>query len=201
MRDSGSKEEKRIKILEDCFDCFCRHGLENTNAKQLGEACGMSPGNLFNNYFENKDQIIIESTAWCMAKVEDDFMAQAPRSMDEVERYIMEMPYRTARMHGAQYRFMYQVYASPRYREYGREFFQGVTERYAEYSRMLAPGLGIPWETLQAMIFIFVRACVHYAMFENEEYLKPQLEFLLKILRFMKESDMGKNKSEKGEPS
>ena len=28
------------------------------------------------------------------------------------------------------------------------------------------------------LIFVFVRACVHYAMFEDEYYLKSQMEVL-----------------------
>ena len=31
---------------------------------------------------------------------------------------------------------------------------------------------------LTPLIFIFVRACVHYAMFEDEYYLKSQMEVL-----------------------
>lgn len=67
---------EREKLLELCFDCFCRHGLEGTSTKMLAEACGMSSGNIF-HYFATKDEII-RSTAHCMAKVEDDFMANAP---------------------------------------------------------------------------------------------------------------------------
>ena len=32
-----------------------------------------------------------------------------------------------------------------------------------------------PEEYVQGMIYIFVRACVHYALFEDEDYLKMQL--------------------------
>ena len=32
--------------------------------------------------------------------------------------------------------------------------------------------------TITPLIFIFVRACVHYAMFEDEYYLKAQMEVL-----------------------
>ena len=39
------------------------------------------------------------------------------------------------------------------------------------------------------MIYIFVRACVHYALFEDEEYLKLQLDAIRTSLRlFVKES-------------
>ena len=56
-----------------------------------------------------------------------------------------EISYWTAEKHGEKYRFMYQVYTSPKYREYGKKFFKGVTERYTEYAKSLEPKIGIPW--------------------------------------------------------
>ena len=148
----------------------------------------MSAGNIF-HYFATKDEIIIKSTAHCMAKVEDDFMANAPESAADIRRFLKEVPYWTAEKHGAKYRFMYQVYTSPRYRRYGAEFFSGVTKRYTEYARSLEPKLGIPWQVIRPLIYMFVRACVHYALFEDEEYLKLQMDAIRTSLRlFVRES-------------
>ena len=102
-------------------------------------------------------------------------MARAPRSFEDIERFLREMPYITAKLHGEKYRFMYQVYASPRYREHGIEFFRGVNVRYHQYAQLLSGKLGMPVDFVQGMIYIFVRACVHYAMFEDEAYLQLQL--------------------------
>lgn len=156
--------------------------------KMLAEACGVTNGSLL-YYFGSKDNIIIESTAHCMAKVEDDFMAKAPTSFEDIERFLQEMPYLTAKLHGAKYRFMYQVYASPKYRKYGREFFKGVNVRYHRYAELLSGKLGMPADFIQGMIYVFVRACVHYALFEDEEYLKLQMDAIRTSLRlFVRES-------------
>ena len=173
--------ERRIFFLETCFDVFCKNGLENTSLKMLADSCKVTKGALV-YYFDTKDNIVIEATAHCMAKVEDDFMAKAPTSFEDIERFLREMPYLTAKLHGKKYRFMYQVYASPKYREYGKEFFAGVTKRYTEYAKSLEPTLGIPWQTLQPLIYMFVRACVHYALFEDEDYLKPQIALIGEML-------------------
>ena len=136
----------------------------------------------------SKDNIVIESTAHCMAKVEDDFMARAPKDFADIERFLREMPYVTAKLHGAKYRFMYQVYASPKYWEQGKAFFSGVNIRYRKYAELLSGKLGMPTDFIQGMIYIFVRACVHYALFEDEDYLKLQLDAIRTSLRlFMKE--------------
>ena len=166
--------ERATELLEICFDTFCQYGLENTSLKMLSEACGVTNAALI-YYFGTKDDIIVEATAHCMASVEDDFMAKAPESFDDIERFLREMPYLTARLHGAKYRFMYQVYASPQYREQGKNFFKGVNVRYGRYAQQLTGRLGLPADFIQGMIYCFVRACVHYALFEDEEYLQLQL--------------------------
>lgn len=179
--------------MEICFDTFCENGLENTSMQMLSEACGVTNAALV-YYFGTKDNIVIESTAHCMAKVEDDFMAKAPTSFEDIERFLQEMPYLTAKLHGAKYRFMYQVYASPKYREQGKEFFQGVNVRYYNYAQLLSGKLGMPVDFIQGMIYLFVRSCVHYAMFEDEEYLNLQLNAIRASLRaFIKvQSNQGK---------
>ena len=123
-------------------------------------------------------KLIIESTAYCMSKVEDDFMAKAPTDPKDVMRFIEEVPHWTKEKHGKKYRLMYQVYTLPKYIDHGKKFFEGVNERYTAYAKMLEPKIGIPYTVITPLIFIFVRACVHYAMFEDEYYLNSQMEII-----------------------
>lgn len=177
MRSQGYKEEKKKEIMEKCYECYCENGLRDTGIKELGRYCGMTSANLY-AYFDNVDDLIVQSTAYCMAKVEDDFMELAPESPQDIFRFIKEIPYWTAKKHGKKYRLMYQVYTHPKYIEHGKEFCDGVSERYMEYARRLSPKLGLPADILSGFIFIFVRAAVHYALFEDERYLEMQMETL-----------------------
>ena len=168
---------KKVEWMEKCFECYAENGLTGTGMKALAKACGCTPGNLY-LYFDNLDDLIIQSTAYCMEKVEDEFMEKAPTDPKDVVRFVMEVPYWTAREHGKKYRLMYQVYTHPKYIEHGKKFFEGVNERYTEYAKRLEPKIGIPYTVITPLILIFVRACVHYAMFEDEYYLKTQMEVL-----------------------
>ena len=105
-------------------------------------------------------------------------MLLAPRSAADIERFVNEIPYWTAQKHGKKYRLMYQIYTNPKYREHGKKFFEGVNRRYSAYSESLSHLLGIPADTLRPMIFVFVRTCVHFALYEDEFYLQEQLRFL-----------------------
>ena len=119
-----------------------------------------------------------------MSKVEEEFMAKAPMNVADLGRFMDEIPYWTAKEHGKKYRLMYQIYTHPKYREYGQKFFKGIDERYTEYAKRLEPKLGIPHEKITPLIFILIRACVHYALFEDEFYMKSQIESLKETLEF-----------------
>ena len=172
-----ARRAKKIEMMEKCFDCYAENGLTAVGVKAIADACGCNVASLY-QYFDNLDDLIIQSTEYCMSKVEDDFMAKAPTDVEDLWRFIDEIPYWTAEKHGKKYRLMYQVYTHPKYREYGQKFFKGVDQRYTEYAKSLEPKLGIPYQKLTPLIFILIRACVHFALFEDEYYLKSQMEVL-----------------------
>lgn len=175
-------EKRKVEIMEKCFECYAEYGLNNVGIKGLGKYCNMASGVIY-NYFESLDDLIIQATEHCMSKVEDDFMAKAPVDVYALERFIDEVPYWTKENHGKKYRLMYQVYTNPKYMEYGKKFFEGVNVRYTEYAKRLEPKLGISYTVIVSFIFILIRACVHYAMFDDEYYLKAQISVLKASLK------------------
>ena len=183
VRNEITYQIKKETIMEACFNCYADNGLQGTGIKTLAKASGVSSAALY-TYFENLDDIILQSTEYCMAKVENDFMSKAPKDPKDIERFINEIPYWTAHEHGKKYRLMYQVYTHPKFIDQGKKFFEGVNKRYSEYAKQLEPKIGIPAEVILPLIFIFVRACVHYAMFEDEYYLRSQLAVLKQSVRW-----------------
>lgn len=181
-RDEAAFEQRKIQIMEDCFDCYAENGLQGTGVAALAKAAGVSKAALY-TYFKDLDDLIIQSTAHCMSRVENDFMSLAPKSFDEVIEFIQNIPYWTAEKHGKKYRLMYQVYTHPKYNEYGKEFFKGVDKRYTEYAKSLESSIGIPYNVITPLIFILIRACVHYALFEDKFYLQTQLDVLKSGIR------------------
>ena len=180
-QNEEARRAKQIEMMEKCFECYADNGFSSVGIKAIAKACDCSVATLY-LYFDNLDDLIIQSTEDCMSKVEDEFMAKAPTDVEDLWRFIDEIPYWTAKKHGKKYRLMYQIYTHPKYREYGKEFFKGVNERYTEYAKLLEPKIGIPYTVITPLIFIFVRASVQYAMFENEYYLKSQMEVLKQAL-------------------
>ncbi len=175
------REKKKIALMERCYDCFAEKGLHGTGIRALAQHCGCT-SNMLYTYFADLDDLIVQSTAYCMGKVEDEFMARAPTNVEDLWRFIDEVPYWTAQEHGKKYRLMYQIYTHPKYLAEGKRFFAGVNERYTAYAKLLEPKLGIPYKKLTSLIFILIRACVHFSLFEDEYYLHSQTEVLKESL-------------------
>ena len=185
VRNEEQFQAKKIELMEKCYECYAENGLNSVGIRGLAKACNTNPSVLY-TYFDDLDDLIVQSTAYCMSKVEHDFMKESPKNAEDVMRFIEEIPYWTARKHGKQYRLMYQVYTHPKYIEHGKRFFEGVNERYTEYAKQLEPKIGIPYNILTPLIFIFVRASVHYALFGDEYYMKSQMEVLRQsVILFM----------------
>ena len=186
MRTVNEKahRSKQIEIMEKCCECYAENGFCAVGIKTIAKACGCSSASLY-QYFDNLDDLIIQSTEYCMTKVEDDFMAKSPTDVQDLWRFIDEIPYWTAEKHGKKYRLMYQIYTHPKYRHYGQKFFDGVDRRYTEYAKQLQAKLGIPYQKLTGLIYILIRACVHYALFEDAFYLKAQIEMLKESMELL----------------
>ena len=176
-----ARRNKKIQLMETCFDCYAENGLSSVGVKALADACNCNVATFY-QYFDNLDDLIVQSVEHVMTKVEDDFMAKAPQNPEDLWKFVDEIPYWTAEKHGKKYRLMYQVYTHPKYREYGKRFFEGVDKRYTAYAKSLEGKLGIPYDRLTPLIFILIRACVHYALFEDEWYLKAQISVLKETL-------------------
>ena len=176
-----AREAKKREIMEKVFDCYADSGLNNISMKDIADRSGFNVASVY-QYFEDLDDLIIQSTEYVMTAVEDDFMALAPNNIEDLWKFIDEIPYWTAKKHGKKYCLMYQVYTHPKYLKYGQQFFNGVDKRYTEYAKNLEDKIGIPYEKLVPLIFIFIRACVHFALFEDEFYLKSQISVLKEAL-------------------
>lgn len=182
VRNEEQYLAKKTELMEKCYECFAENGLGNAGIRALANHCGCNSA-VFYSYFNDLDDLIIQSTEHCMSKVEDEFMAKAPVDTADLERFINEIPYWTAEKHGKKYRLMYQVYTHPKYIEYGKKFFDGVNKRYTNYAKLIETKIGIPYDIITPLIFILIRACVHYALFEDEYYLQTQLKVLKEGIR------------------
>ncbi|MDD6401855.1 MAG: TetR/AcrR family transcriptional regulator [Lachnospiraceae bacterium] len=190
MRTTARRESKKIEIMEKSFACYCENGLSETGIKALAKACDMTAPNFY-SYFDNLDQLIIEATEHCMTKIEIEFMEHAPKSGDEVFDFIDTMTEWCAEKYGPQYRFMYQVYTTPKYLEYGKQFYKNTLERFKRYAKELEPKLDIPWQIIISIVIVFSQTVIQYAIYEEKSYLDIQKHMLKQMVRSIMRDNKG----------
>ena len=78
---------KKVELMEKCYNGFADLGLHGTGIRTLAKHCGYNTTMIY-TYFKDLDDLIIQSTEYCMSKVEDDFMAKAPTDVADLWRFI-----------------------------------------------------------------------------------------------------------------
>lgn len=186
IRSEENYRSKKEIVMETCFDCFAEHGLHGTGIAALSEACKLSKA-AFYVYFKDIDDLILQSTAYCMAKVVKEFVEDAPSNPLEVRGFFEKLPYRTRDEHGKKLRLMYQVYTHPKYIGEGKKFLQSLEEHYEKYAVRMESMMSIPRDKLILLFKIYMRICVNFAIFENEEDLKSEMSLLEDALELLRE--------------
>lgn len=105
-RNEQIYSERKAQIMEACYECYAENGLHGTGISALAEAANISKATFY-LYFKDIDDLIAQSTDYCMTKVEDEFMKKAPTNPKDIDRFIDEVPEWTAKEHGKKYRLMY----------------------------------------------------------------------------------------------
>lgn len=188
MLTAENKQRKKVEIMEKCFARFCETGLRDTGIKDLAKACGMTAPNFY-SYFDNLDQLIVECTAHCIRKIEDEFYENAPKSKEDIFPYIEKMIDPDNNSHAKEYRFMHQVYTSPAFLEYGKKYKSEQYARFRKEAEELAPVLNVSWYLILSWIICFEETLVEYALFENSTRLIIQKV----LLKNMAESMLANN--------
>lgn len=184
MISEAKKKQKKIEIMEKSFARYCETGLRDTGIKDLAEACGMTAPNFY-SYFDSLDQLIIEATEHCMIKIENEIMVSAPKSKEDIFPFIDKMFDLKRDFHPAEYRFMYQVFTTPRFHEFGKTFRVRQFERYRSYAEMLEPSLGVSWYMILQWILSLEQAINQFALFENATMFIMQKIHLQNMARSM----------------
>lgn len=174
--------QRRKECIDKCFRAFVENGLENTGVQLLSKYCGFKTNQALYHYFNCKDQIVIECVDVALRTMETEFTKKAPTSRDNLLSYLQEFPKWAADNYEDEFRLVYQVYTSPKYKEEGQKFFSGVPERYDEYAHMVAKNLQVDYETFRPMVYLYITTMLHYILFRDDTYLKVEIDALYKIM-------------------
>ena len=95
--------------MKNCLTVMQNNGLSLSVPKPAAA--------IFYQYYDNLDDLIVQSVEYVMLLFEGDFTERVPKTLPELWKFIDEVPYWTIEKYGKKYRLMYQVYTHPEYRE------------------------------------------------------------------------------------
>ena len=179
MKAKQSRDDME-SILCKGFDYLMEHGIENASLRSIAEGIGCSPANLY-NYFENKDDCIIEiakfgfiKTATALVEYSLDNIADLKNFFDT---FIDQVDYRIDEL-----RTVYQVATSPIYGERMRAVSDELKPAYSKLLTYLATLMNCSEKLLFPVIFNFISIILDYAVWRDRECTTIQLQDLYEVM-------------------
>lgn len=176
MPMEDSREVKKQQMLECCLELFVKQGLENTSLNDLTAYCNTYKA-AFYNYFESKDDIVIESAKLYMDELKyklQNELHRPPKTLCEALKKGFDLFKKDKNF----LRYIYQVISSPKYGENCRAQLTEIYTQYTDLSVKLAKTYNVDHETLRPYYLLYVGTINDYCLWENEKLVEEKLAYI-----------------------
>lgn len=168
------------EILDRIFSFLVESGLENISIRELCRGTDLVQGSLY-YWFNDKTAIICEASEYGLHKITDELFAYVFANIGDI-RALFDGCLIEIGKYRKELRFIYQMAASPIYGKNFREHRSSFKEMYDQYSAELAELLQCALEELKPLIYLFISAVCDYAVWEDEEKARVELELIYSAL-------------------
>lgn len=180
MREQRAREIKE-EFLNSAFNYLINHGLENTSIRDLCKGTGISVGSLYYWFDGGKDEIYISAAKYGLAKVADELFKFAFENMHDL-RGFFDVCLEEIAKHKLELRLIYQIATSPVYGGRMRDAALDLNSDYEKYIKELADTIDFTPDLLTPNVYIFISIVLDYAVWDDYEVTKKQLEYLYSIM-------------------
>lgn len=177
------------EILEKIFSFLVEQGLENTSIREISRQTGIVQGSLY-YWFPDKTTIICEATKHGLIKITDAIFGYVFETVNDLPKFFSECVEKISK-YRKELRFVYQMVSSPVYGAKMRSDGKYFKAKYDKYAVKLAEHLKCPLETVKPIVYLFVSAICDYAVWEDEDNVQTELDFLYSILPKIMDIDTG----------
>lgn len=176
MFSDEQKEQKKIQMLEKCFELFVKKGLENTSVNDLAEHCGLHKATIY-SYFKSKDEIVLESAKLYMEKLENKLYRHVTKLRPTIKEALKD-GFRVFSDEKNNLRYIYQVISSPKYGEISRETLKKVYNKYLDYSDVIADLYRLNKKDFRPYYLLLVGSLHDFCLWDNVEVVEEKLDFI-----------------------
>lgn len=168
--------ERRQVLLEKCFELFVKQGLENTSINDLASYCNIYKSALY-NFFESKDEIVLESAKMYMKKLDDMFFKEFVTPKHNIKE-TLKTCFEVVAKERDKLRYIYQIISSPTYGDEARREISEVYISYLGYSSKLAQMYNVDYSSFKPWFLIYIAIIHDYCLWEDETLTKEKLDFV-----------------------
>ena len=142
---------KKSFIIEKCYECFVKNGIENTTTRDFCSAAGVNANTLY-YYFGSKNQILIECVNYGFMQLERAYF-DTLKEFDKSSFDIFPKLTNIGLDYAPQMRFLHQAVSSPSYEEHREDQFRKVNAIYDRLGKELAERFECPYEIVKGYIY------------------------------------------------
>jgi len=170
------RDQKKEQLLCDCFDLFSKKGLENTSMNDLAKHCGTYKASFY-NYFESKDEIVLECATAYMKSLGKMLFNEEAFSQKSL-RTALEIGFKVLVSERQKLRCIYQIVSSPRYGGMSRDALAEVYGTYLNYSSVLAEKYSVDKDKFRPYYLLYVATMHDYCLWENSGFVMEKLQYI-----------------------
>lgn len=181
MREPTERENvQKDAVLKKCFECLVETGIEGASINNFSSATGMASSSLY-YWFEDKDEILLDSTEYGLKKVLEKLFDYAEKHIDNIEELCEGFP-KLIEKQSAALRFVLQVAASPKYGDRVVGISDTMLDLYDNYAKKLSEQLSMPFEKIRLLVDLVVSAVVDVVIWKEWNKFSKELKYIFKDL-------------------
>ena len=172
---------KRELIIEKCYDCFVKNGIENTTTRDFCAAAEINANTLY-YYYNSKSDILIECVNYGFRRLEDALFKEL-KEFDRTHFDIFPQLITIALDYAPQMRFLYQAVSSPSYEEHREKQFKMVNAFYDRLGKELANRFECPYELIKDYLYEIVTLFSYFSLWGSRDMAAIQFNRIFSDLK------------------
>lgn len=180
MRNPAEREVKKEVVLQQCFECLTKKGIESITIKDFSVATGMAMSSIY-YWFEDKDEIVLDAVEWGLdeyVRILFDYAFEHTDDLSKLCEGIKEL----AQENKKQFRLIFQIATSPQYGESVRKFSSILDYEYIRYTKTLSEKLNMSFDTLYPFVSLFISVFIDCVIWDGWEKYDIATKSILKMI-------------------
>ncbi len=158
---------KKEYIIEKCYECFVKNGIENTTTRDFCAAADVNANTLY-YYFNSKNEILIECVNYGFRQLESALF-NVLKEFDKTSFDIFPALTKIGLDYAPQMRFLHQAVSSPSFEEYREDQFKKVNAFYDRLGMELAGHFECPYELIKDYIYEIMTLLSYFSLWGSRD--------------------------------